>query len=331
MMMTMRRRQFIAGLGSAAASPFTVWAQQRERMRRVGAMFGSAEDDPEYKARLEAFRDALEKLGWSEGRNLLIDSRFAASADRYSLLAKELLDLQPDVILADTTPIAAALHRESRVIPIVFTSVSDPIGWGFVDSLARPGGNLTGLLLFEAGITGKWLGMLKEIAPQLVRVAFVANPKASAYDYFVRASEALAPMFGIEIVPSPVETAADLEHVIEAFARVPDSGLFLAADPTITGLRNLVVVLAARNRLPAVYQNRAFVVAGGLMSYDTDIVDVVRQAATYVDRILRGAKPAEMPVQTPVKYETMLNLKTAMALGLTVPPTLLVRADKIIE
>ena len=250
---------------------------------------------------------------------------------RLQVLAKELVALQPDVILAHSTPIAAALQRESRTIPIVFVNVSDPIGSGFVASLARPGGNLTGLLLYEASITGKWLAMLKEIAPRLARVALLSQPQGPAYDYFLRAAEAAAPSLAIELVPSPVENAADIERAIESFARVPNGGLLLPPDTTTIVHRDLIIALAARHRLPAVYAFRLFVAAGGLMSYGTDHVDMFRQAASYVDRILRGAKPADLPVQAPTKYETTLNLKTAKALGLTVPPGLLVAADEVIE
>ncbi|MEX2035548.1 MAG: ABC transporter substrate-binding protein [Xanthobacteraceae bacterium] len=330
----MRRREFIACLGGAAAMwPLAARAQQGQGVRRIGVLVVNAEDNPETKARLAAFRQGLERLGWSEGRNVRIDTRFAParSADQAQALAKELVALQPDVILAHSTAIAAALQRESRAIPIVFLSVSDPIGTGFIASLARPGGNLTGLMQYEASITGKWLAMLKEIAPRLARAALVANPKTSPYDYFLRAAEALAPSLAMEIVPSPIENAADIERAISSFARVPNSGLLLPPDSTTIVHRDLIISLATRYRLPAVYALRVFVAAGGLMSYGIDIIDVFRQAASYVDRILRGAKPADLPVQAPTKYETTLNLKTAKALGLDVPPTLIVRADEVIE
>jgi putative ABC transport system substrate-binding protein len=284
------------------------------------------------QARVAGFRQGLERLGWSEDRNARIDARFAAgNADQFQVLAKELIALQPDVIFAHSTPVVAALQRESRMIPIVFVSVSDPIGSGFVASLARPGGNLTGLLQYEEGIAGKWLAMLKEIAPRLARAALVANPKTTAYDYFLRAAQAAAPSLTIEVVSTPVETTADIERAIESAARAPNGGLLLPPDTTTTVHRDLIIALAARHRLPAVYPFRVFVEAGGLMSYGTEQVAMFRQAALYVDRILRGAKPADLPVQAPTKFETVVNLKTAKALGLTVPPGLLVAADEVIE
>jgi putative ABC transport system substrate-binding protein len=260
------------------------------------------------------------------------DIRFAAgSADQYQLLAKELVALQPYAILAHSTPVAAALQRETHAIPIVFVAVSDPIGSGFIASLARPGGNLTGVLYYEASVTGKWLALLKEIAPRLARAAFIANPKTTAYDYFLRSSTAVAPSLAIELVPGPVETAADIERTIATFARVPGGGLFLPPDSTTILHRDLIVELAARYRLPAVYTASFFVATGGLVSYATDRGDMFRLAASYVDRILRGDNPSDLPVQAPTKYETAINLKTAKALGLTVPPTLLVAADEVIE
>jgi putative ABC transport system substrate-binding protein len=234
------------------------------------------------------------------------------------------------VLLAYTTPVAAAFVRESRAIPIVFVNVSDPIGSGLVAGLARPAGNLTGLLLYEEGITGKWLAMLKEIAPGLSRAALIANPKRTPYDYFVRSAKSAAPSLAIELAPSPVENAGDIERVIESFAREPNGGLVVLPGTPFEH-RDLVIALTARHRLPAVYPFHFFVAAGGLMSYGTDFVDQSRQAAGYVDRILRGANAAELPVQAPTKYETVLNLKTAKALGLEVPPSLLVRADEVIE
>jgi ABC-type uncharacterized transport system substrate-binding protein len=329
----MRRRDFIKVIsGAAAALPLAARAQQPEQMRRIGVLVTSAEDDSDIQTRLAGFKQGLERLGWSEGRNVRIDTRFAAGrADQFQMLAKELLALLPDVILAHSTPVAATLQRESRTIPIVFVSVSDPIGSGLVVSLARPGGNLTGVLQYEAGITGKWLSMLKEIAPRLARAALLANPKTTAYDYFQRSAEALVPSLAIELVPSPVDNAADIERAIESFARAPNGGLLVPPDSTTLLHRNLVISLANRHRLPAVYPLRVFVAAGGLMSYDTNQVDVFRQAASFVDRVLRGAKPADLPVQAPTRYETVLNLKTAKALGLTVPPGLLVAADEVIE
>jgi putative ABC transport system substrate-binding protein len=329
----MKRRAFITLLGGAAAAwPLAARAQQPSGMRRIGVLVSSAEDDLDMQARVAGFRQGLEKLGWSEDRNARIDARFAAgNPDQFQALAKELVALQPDVIFAHSTPIVTALQRESRTIPIVFVSVSDPIGAGFVASLARPGGNLTGLLQYEEGIAGKWLAMLKEIAPRLARAALVANPKTTAYDYFLRTAKAAAASLTIELVPNPVETTADIERAIASVARVPNSGLLLPPDTTTVLHRDLIIALAARHRLPAVYPFRVFVAAGGLMSYGTEQVDMFRQAASYVDRILRGANPADLPVQAPTKFETAVNLKTAKALGLTVPPGLLVAADEVIE
>ena len=329
----MKRREFITLLGGAAAAwPLVARAQQGERVRRIGVLIvGYAEDDPEIKARLAGFREGLEKHGWLAGKNVRIDARFASSGDRAQTIAKELVALPADVIVAHTTPAAAALRRETSAIPIVFIAVSDPVGAGLVDSLARPGGNLTGFLAYEASVTGKWLGMLKEIAPRLERAALLANPKTSPYDYFLRTARALAQSFAIELVPTPVETAGDVERAIESFAREPNGGLLVTPDTTTAAHRDLIVGLTARRRLPAVYYARFFVAAGGLMSYGINLSDQYPQAASYVDRILRGAKPAELPVQAPTRYETTLSLKTAKALGLTVPDKLLVAADEVIE
>ena len=330
----MRRRQFITLLGSVAvASALTARGQQAERVRRVGLLMATAEDDPETKPRFTGFRQELERLGWSEGHNLQLDARFspAPTADQARVLTKELIALQPDVILAQSTPITAAFQHETRVIPIVFVFVNDPIGSGFIANLARPGGNLTGLTLFEASVAGKWLAMLKEIAPNVVRAGFVFNPKTTSFADYLRDTKAMATSLGIELLPGRVENADDVERTIESFGQLPNCGLIAPPDATTVVHRDLIIELANRHHLPAVFPFRFFVTAGGLMSYGIDFVDVFRQAASYVDRILRGAKPADLPVQAPTKYETVLNLKTAKALGLTVPPTLLVRADDVIE
>jgi putative tryptophan/tyrosine transport system substrate-binding protein len=329
----MRRRDLILLLGGAAAAwPIAAGAQQPVRVKRIGILFPGAQSDPNMQERVAAFLQTLEKLGWSEGRNIQIDIRFAAGKpDQYGPMAKELTTLQPDVIFAYSTPIAAALQRESRTIPIIFVNVSDPIGSGLVASLARPGGNVTGLMLYEEGITGKWLALLKEIAPQLERVALMANPNTMPYDYYLRSAKATAPSLGIEVVPNPIANAADIAHTIESFAQTPNGGLVVLPDGTSILHRELIITLTARYRLPAVYAFRFFVAAGGLMSYGTDILDQYRQAASYVDRILRGVNPADLPVQAPTKYETILNLKTAKALGLTVSDKVLVAADEVIE
>jgi putative tryptophan/tyrosine transport system substrate-binding protein len=332
MIQPVRRREFITLLGGAAAAwPLAATAQQGG-MRRIGVLIPGAEDDPVMQAQVMALRQGLGRLGWSESRNLRIDFRWAGGdADQFPVLAKQLVALQPDLILANSGPVALALQLETRTIPVVFYAVSDPIGMGLVASLPRPGGNITGLLLMEASITGKWLQMLKEIAPSLKRVALIGNPRTMPFDYYMQAAETLAPVLALESVPLRVETAADFERAIESFARVPNGGLVSPPDTTSTVHRNLIVALAARYRLPAVYANRTFVTAGGLMAYTTDREDMYRQAATYIDRILRGDKPADLPVQAPVKYETVLNLKTAKALGLTVPDLMIVRADEVIE
>jgi ABC-type uncharacterized transport system substrate-binding protein len=329
----MRRRDFIRVIGGAAAMwPLASGAQQAAQMRRIGIFNTLAADDPEMKKRLAAFRQELGRLGWSEGHNIQIETRFAeGKPDRYSHLTKELVKLRPDVLVVQTTPATAAMQAETSAIPIVFTQVSDPIGSGFVANLARPGGNVTGVLLYEEGITGKWLAMLREIAPHLRRVAVVGNRKSTPFDYFRHAAETTAPSLAIDIVPTPISTVADIQQNIEAFAPVPNGGLLFLPDATSFSNREFVVALAAKYSLPAIYPFREFVEVGGLMSYGTDLNEAMRLCASYVDRILRGAKPAELPVQAPTKYETVVNLKTAKGLGLNVPESLLVRADEAIE
>jgi putative ABC transport system substrate-binding protein len=329
-----RRREFFTLLcGAAAAWPLAARAQQPERLRRIGVLMVSEIDDPDTNARLAGFLQGLERLGWSDRHNVHIDTRFALPGTQVQVLAKELVDLQPDVILAQATPGTVTLQRATSVIPIVFVNVADPVGSGFVVSLPRPGGNLTGVLLFEASIATKWLSMLKQMAPRLTRAALVLNPKtAPYYQFYLRAAEAAASSVGIEVVFSPIENdATEIERSIASFARVSNGGLIIGPDTTNTLRRAQIIALATRHHLPAIYPNRLFVVDGGLMSYSTDRVDQFRQAATYVDRILRGAKPAELPVQAPTRYETTLNLKTAKALGLDVPDGLLVAADEVIE
>ena len=327
----MKRRQFITLLGGAAVAwPLAVRAQQSSRMPSIGVLL--AEDDQGMQERLAGLRQGLDRLGWSDGRNIRVTYRFAEGRpDRFQPLAKELVAMQSNLIVAQTPLVVAAVRQETSMIPIVFVDVSDPIGPGFVASLARPGGNVTGLLTFEAGIVGKWLAMLKEITPGLARVALLGNPKTTAFGYFLRAAMDAASSLDVEIMPQQVETASDIERVVETVGHISDSGLVFPPDTTTVLHRDLVITLAARHRVPAVYPFRFFVTAGGLMSYSTDFVFVYRQAASYIDRILRGAKPADLPVQAPTKFETALNLKTAKALGFTVPPGLLVAADEVIE
>jgi len=328
-----RRRDFITLLGGAAAAwPVGGYAQQTGALRRIGILSGNSERDPQTIANLAAFTKAFQDLGWTEGRNVQIDILYTAgNPDRYSPLAKELIGRHPEVILTASGPVTKAVQQETRSIPIVFVTTSDPVGGGLVETLARPGGNITGFLMFEASITGKWLAMLKEMAPQLSRVALLGNPRTAPFDYYLHTAEAIAPSLGLEVVPTRVSDSANIARSIEAFARVPNGGLMSTADATLNVNRDLIIALAARFRLPAVYALRLYVAEGGLMSYDTDRGDEYRGAASYIDRILRGAKPADLPVQAPTKYQTVINLKTAKALGLTVPPGLLVAADEVIE
>jgi putative tryptophan/tyrosine transport system substrate-binding protein len=328
----MKRREFISLLGGAAAAWPLKLRAQGERVPLVGILSNIIEDDPAMKARVDAFRQELEKFGWLPGRNVRIETRFGAvTPQQLQANAKELLALRPDVILANAPHVARTLQQASRTVPIVFVAVSDPIGGGLIATLARPGGNLTGLQNYEATITGKWLAMLKEIAPSTARAALVGNSHDGDFDHFFRAAESAAKSLAIDVEPIRVESAADIERAIEAIARVPNGSLVLPPDATTIQHRDLIIALAARRHVPAVYAFRFFVTAGGLMSYATDLVDQYRQAARYVNRILRGANPADLPVQAPNKFETVINLKTAKALGLTVPPAMLVAADEVIE
>jgi putative ABC transport system substrate-binding protein len=329
----MRRREFITLIGSAAAWPLSARAQRPDQIHRVGVLIGLAEDDPDSKARLGAFREGLDKLGWSEGRNIHLDVRFVlpANEQQVQILVKELLALSPDVVVAQTTALTAAFRRENRNVPIVFVAVGDPIGAGFIANLARPGGNLTGLTLYDSSVTGKWLEMLKEIDPRVTRAAFIINPKTSSFPLLARETEIMARSLAIELTLSTIENAGDIGRVIESFAGLPNGGLVFPPNATTTANRDLIVALAARYRLPAVYAWREFVTAGGLLSYGTNFVELFRQTASYVDRILRGSLPAELPVQAPTRYQTVLNLKTAKALDLTVPAGLLAAADEVIE
>jgi putative tryptophan/tyrosine transport system substrate-binding protein len=327
-----KRREFVTLLGGAAAGwPLAARAQQGERMRRIGVLMDLAENDPEGQARIAAFLQGLTQLGWTDGRNVRIDIRWATSSDDIRKYGGELIALAPDVILATGTPSLAPLHQVTRTVPIVFVNVVDPVGGGFVDSLARPGGNTTGFMLFEYGIGSKWLELLKEIAPRVPRVGVLRDPAVSSGTAQFGAIQSVAPSLGAEVSPINLRDSPEIERAVAAFARSANGGLIVTASTVANAHRDLIVTLAARHKLPAVYSARYFVIGGGLMSYGPDRIDMSRRAAGYVDRILKGEKPADLPVQAPTKYETIINLKTAKALGLEIPPTVLARADEVIE
>jgi len=314
------------------AWPLAARAQPVERMRRIGVLMNVAVDDPVGQARNAAFLQGLQQLGWSDGRNVRIDARWAAGkADDIRKYAAELVALAPDVVLAAGSASAGPLLQLTRTVPIVFVHSPDPVGAGFVESLARPGGNATGFTLFEYGISGKWLELLKQIAPHVTRVAVLRDPAIAAGAGQLGAIQSVAPSFGVELSPIGVRDAGEIERAVTTFARSSNGGLILTASTLAAVHRNLIVMLAARHKLPAVYYERFFAAAGGLISYGPDVVDQFRRAAGYVDRILKGEKPADLPVQAPTKYELVINLKTAKALDLEVPATLLARADEVIE
>jgi putative ABC transport system substrate-binding protein len=328
-----RRRQFITLLGgTAVAWPLAAQAQQGDRMRRIGVLMAQAANDPEGQARVASFLQGLQELGWSVGRNLRIDIRWASpKAEAVRSHAAELVALAPDVILSSGSPAVAALQQATRTVPIVFTVVGDPVGAGFVDSLARPRGNATGFMTFEYSLSGKWVELLKEIAPLTTRAAVLRDPALTTGIGQFAAIQSAAQSLRIEVTPVSVRDATEIEHSVAAFAGSANGGLIVTGSPLIADHRALIITLAARHKLPAVYPNRFFVTDGGFICYGPDLVDQHRRAATYVDRILKGEKPADLPVQAPTKYELVINLKTAKALGLTVPPMLLARADEVIE
>jgi putative tryptophan/tyrosine transport system substrate-binding protein len=328
-----RRREFIFTLGGAAAAwPLAARAQQGERMRRIGVLMNIAADDPEVPARVAALAQGLGELGWTVGRNLMIDYRWGAGdTERIRKHAAELVAFAPQVILANSSQVVAALLQATRTVPIVFAGLPDPVGAGFVNSLARPGGNITGFLSFEYGMSAKRLELLKEVAPQTTRVAMIRDFTTAAGAGMFGAIQAVAPSVGVELSPIDVRDAGEIEHAVTAFARSPNGGLIVTGGPLAALHRDVIIKVAARHRLPAVYTFRYFVTSGGLISYGSDLVDQFRRAAAYFDRILKGEKPADLPVQAPTKYELVINLKTVKALGLEIPPTLLTRADEVIE
>src|SRR5262249_1352229 len=330
-----KRREFITLLGGAAAAwPLAARAQQPARMRRIGVLMGYAETGSEGQALIAAFRDGLQKLGWTEGRNTQIDIRWAAPTDAESIrrFAKELVALQPDLIVSSTTPITAALLEQTRTIPIIFPALSDPFGSGFVASFSRPGGNVTGFNVSEPTQTGKWVELLKEIAPRVDRVGMLFSLASAPYaEYWLNPFKAAATSFAVEAISAPVRDVSELDSVIAAQARQPNSGLIAMPDSFTIGYRREIISLADHYRLPAVDPFRFFAEVGGLPSYGVDLVDNYRRIATYVDRILKGEKPSELPVQAPVRFELVVNLKTAKALGIEVPAMLLGRADEVIE
>jgi putative tryptophan/tyrosine transport system substrate-binding protein len=328
----MRRREFISLLGGAAfAWPLAARAQQGERMRRIGVFMNLAADDPEGQARNTAFVQALQQLGWTDGRNVRIDTRWGTDAGSTRKYAAELVTLGPDVILATASTATGALQQMTRTVPIVFVIVIDPVGAGYVESLARPGGNLTGFSLFEYGLSGKWLELLKEIAPGVTRVAVIRDTAVGSGVGQYAIIQAVAPSLGVELRPIDMRDVGEIERAVVAFARVPNSGLIIVGAPSAVVHRNLIITLAARHQLPAVYPLSYFASSGGLMSYGPDSIEPYRRAAGYVNRILKGEKPADLPVQAPTKYELTINLKTAKTLGLDVPPSLLALADKVFE
>ena len=334
-MFDLRRREFITLLGGAAAAwPLEARAQLGERMRRIGALIGGAETDPESRARVAALREGLEQRGWSEGRNLRIDYRWAsADSDRIRAFAAELVATAPEAIFAHTTPATTRLLEATRNIPIVFASVSDPIGDGIVASFARPGGNVTGFTNVEASMGGKWLEILKELSPAVARVGFLFNPATSpgGGSYFLRPFEAAAPLFNVQPISTPVEDVVDIERAVAPLAVGANGGLIVNSDVFTTRHRAAIIAAAARHRVPAIYPFAYFAADGGLAAYGTDVRDLWRRAASYIDRILRGEKPADLPVQAPTKFELVINLKTAKALSLNIPAMLLARADDVIE
>jgi len=328
----MKRRAFITFLGSAAAWPLAARAQQAGKVSRIGVLMSLTADDPEGQARLAAFMLGLQQLGWIVGRNLQIDTRWSAGdAEDTRRHVTELMARAPDIILASGGSVVGPLLRVARTVPIVFTQAIDPVGAGFVDNLARPGGNVTGFTVFEYGISGKWLELLKEIAPRVTRAAILRDPEMAAGSGQLGAIQSVAPSFGIELSPVNMRDAGEIERGIGTLARNLNGGLIVTASGLAIVHRELIVKLAAQYKLPAVYFQRFFATAGGLISYGPDTIDPHRRAAGYVDRILKGEKPADLPVQAPTKYETVINLRTAKALGLTVPPALLARADEVIE
>jgi putative tryptophan/tyrosine transport system substrate-binding protein len=329
----MKRREFMMLLsGTMATWPLAARAQQGERMRRIGVLMALGADDPQGQARFVAFVQALQELGWTDGRNVRIDTRWAAGdAERFRRYAAELVSLAPDVILASGGTGVGALLHASRTVPIVFTQTQDPVGAGYVDSLAQPGGNTTGFTNQEYGTSGKYLELLKEIAPRIARAAVLRDPTIPQGIGQFGAIQAVAPSFGVELRPIDVHDAPEIERAVTAFARSANGGLIVAGSALTALHRDLIITLAARHKLPAIYWERFFVTGGGLISYGADSIDPHRRAAGYVDRILKGEKPGDLPVQTPTKYELVINLKTAKALGLTVPKSLLAGADEVIE
>jgi putative ABC transport system substrate-binding protein len=329
----MKRREFVGLLGAAAAMPLAARAQQPDRMRRIGLMMATAESDPEAQVRAKTFRNALRELGWTEGRNIRIDYRWATGEpERARTYATELVNLAPDVILANGSPALTALHQATRSIAVVFVVVVDPVGAGYVQSLARPGGNITGFSTFEPEIGGKWLELLKEIMPPLRRVAVISDPSFSGFATLGRAIESSAARFGLELTSVIFHESTDnIESAVATFAREPGGGLIVMPTAINTNHRERIFSLATAHRLPALYPFRHLATQGGLMSYGFDSSDLFRGSASYIDRILKGEKPADLPVQAPTKFELIINLKTAKALGIMVPPSLLARADEVIE
>jgi ABC-type uncharacterized transport system substrate-binding protein len=329
----MRRRDFIKLIGGGAvASPLAVRAQQPERVRRVGVLMGYPEGDKQAQAGVNALRNGLRKLGWIEGQNIHSDYRWAGpDSEKARTYAKELADMAPDVIVSSTNQVTAIVQHETRTIPIVFAFVGDPVGSGFVQSLSRPGGNLTGFANFENSIGSKWLELLRELAPKAKRVGFIYCPVAAPNVGFFHAAQTAAPSSGVALIPLPVNDASDIERGVTAFAAEPDDGLIVAPHAVTLGNRDLIEGLALKYRLPAVYSDRYFADSGGLVSFGNNTPDLFMRAASYIDRILKGAKPAELPVQLPTKFELIVNLTAAKAIGLSVPPTILSRADDVIE
>jgi putative ABC transport system substrate-binding protein len=327
-----KRRTFIAGLGSTAAWPVVARAQQGERVRRIGVLLGGDENDPEEKRRLTAFTQALADLGWTDGRNVRMDVRGGGGdTNRIRALAQELVGLQPGIILAAGTAATAAVRRQTGTIPIVFASVSDPVTSGIVARLDRPGGNITGSVNWEASLGGKWLELLSEIAPGLKRASIMFNPELPPASIYRPSLETAARSLKVELITAPVHSDAEIDAAIIALGREPGGGLVVIPDAFTLGRRAPIILAAARNNVPAVYALSQSVKDGGLLSYGPDVVDIFRRTASYVDHILRGAKPADLPVQLPTKFEMVVNLKTAKALGLTVPQSILLRADEVIE